>query len=169
MASSEEAATGPVLVCSLKVSAVRTIPDDGKYHLVRFPFGTAESSDEHGMHQVAQPDGHTVKDWTREDRAGLIWPARSGWGELYAMVQWESGNYSELRDQFVRDPLGLTDAGVDTTATDHRVPSPGRNYFTKTHGIFVKAGTPLGLRVAQRSGRSQKLLLAEFKLVIRDA
>jgi hypothetical protein len=82
------------------------------------------------------------------------------------MIQWEDGAYSELRDQFVRDPLGFTDDPVDTTATDHRPPSPGMQCFTKSHGIFVSPGTPLALRVAHNDSQARDIVLAEFKLAI---
>ena len=104
-----------VRVCSLKVDVPQLI-EPGAYQVVRFPFGGAESCDEHDMHQAAQPDGYEVADWACDDRSGLIWPCASGWGHLYAMVQWEAGDYRELRDQYVRDPLGLT-GPPDTTAT----------------------------------------------------
>ncbi|MDH6189110.1 hypothetical protein M2168_002142 [Streptomyces sp. CZ24] len=157
------------LVCSLKVDVNQVIPDDGGYHVVRFPFGSGESSDRWEMHQVQQPDGYVVTNWAADDRSGLIWPARSGWGHLYAMIQWESGPYTELRDQYVRDPLGLTSDPMNTTATDHRPPSPGMQCFTKSHGIFVNPSVPLALRVGQNAGRPVNLVLAEFKLVIYEA
>lgn len=157
------------LVCSLKVDIDQPIPSDGQYHTVRFPFGAAESYDRWEMHQVQQPDGYVVGDWATDDRSGLIWPTRNGWGHLYAMIQWESGDYTELRDQYVRDPLGFTGDPANTTATDHRPPSPGMQCFTKSHGIFVNPQTPLALRVAQNAGQPVNLVLAEFKLVIHDA
>jgi hypothetical protein len=154
-------------VCSLKMDAGQLV-EPGGYHVVRFPFGSGEPSDAWNMHPAVQPDGVEVTDWKTDDRAGLIWPARPGWGELHAMVQWESGGYSELRDQFVRDPLGFTPDPVDTTATDHRPPSPGMQCFTKGHGIFVHPGVPLALRVAHNDSTARRLVLAEFKLVIHE-
>ena len=153
-----------VRVCSLLLSTPQLIPPGG-YHLVRFPFGAAESYDAHGMHQVAKPDGHTVGDWRTDDRAGLIWPSADGWGALTAMIQWEAGGYTELRDRFVRDPLGLS-TGADSTATDHRPPSPGMQCFTKHHEIFVHPGTPVGLMVSHNARASARLVFAEFKLAI---
>lgn len=140
------------------------IPANETYHLVRFPFGTHESYDPHNMHPAAQPDGKSSS--FPDARSGLIWPAAGGWGVLDAMVQWESGNYTELRDQFVRDPLSLTDDPVNTTGTDHRAPSPGMQCFTKQHPIFVHPDVPLGLRVAHNAGQSQRLVHAQFKLAI---
>ncbi|WP_190124161.1 hypothetical protein [Streptomyces inusitatus] len=53
------------------------------------------------------------------------------------MIQWEvvstTGGYTELRDQFVRDPFGI----ADTTATEHRTPAAGGQDYVKGHGIFV--------------------------------
>ncbi|MGO4747828.1 hypothetical protein AB4212_04185, partial [Streptomyces sp. 2MCAF27] len=126
-----------------------------------------------GMHQVIQPDGYVVTAWDADDRSGLIWPSRYGWGHLYAMIQWEaptgtSGQYTELRDQYARDPLGIN-APIDTTATDHRAPSPGAQYFSKSHGIYVKPSTPLALRVTHNAPGPLPLTLAEFKLAIHEA
>ncbi|GGY17708.1 hypothetical protein [Streptomyces djakartensis] len=170
--TSGDAAPG-VQVCSLKVDTPQPIAPGSGYKVVRFPFGAAESSDRFEMHQAAQPDGYVVSDWATDDRSGLIWPAKTGWGQLYAMIHWEApsgtGGYTELRDQFVRDPLGLTPDPGDTTATEHRAPSPGGQYFTKSHGIFVAPGTPLALRVTHNDANARLLTLAEFKLVIHHA
>lgn len=153
-----------VRICSLIVTEPQVIPPGG-YRVVRFPFGTAESYDALGMHQVVQPDGYTIRDWRTDNRAGLIWPSADGWGSLTAMIQWEAGGYSELRDRFVRDPLGLS-TGADSTATDHRPRSPGVQCFTKHHEIFVHPGTPLALMVSHNNSASTRLVLAEFKLAI---
>jgi hypothetical protein len=153
-----------VLICSLKVDTPQLVKP-GIYTTVRFPFGAAESSDTHRMHQTVQPDGHQVTDWQKEDRAGLIWPAADGWGVLTAMVQWEAGAYRELGDRFVRDPMDLS-TGWDATATDERPPSPGRQRFTKSWGILVRQGTPVALQVCHDDRVPRRLLLAEFKLAI---
>lgn len=157
-----------VLVCSLITAGPQTIPAGG-YHVVRFPFGTGESYDAHGMHQMVQPDGYQISDWQQDDRSGLIWPSVDGWGSLTAVVQWESGGYTELRDQFVRDPLGLTDDPVNTTGTDHRVPSPGMQCFTKHHEFFVHPSVPLALRVSHNHAGPRQLVLAQFKLAIHGS
>ncbi len=72
----------PVQVCSLICKQPQKIPGDHGYHIVRFEFG-AESSDRHRMHETQQPDG--VSTTFAHDRAGLIWPSMSGWGELKAL------------------------------------------------------------------------------------
>ncbi|MFU0240467.1 hypothetical protein ACKI1J_32600 [Streptomyces scabiei] len=169
-----ETTTG-VTVCSLKRDTRQVIPP-GPYTILRFPFGAAESYDRWTMHQAAQPDGYTVTEWDTDPRSGLIWPARGGWGELHAMIQWESGDYEELRDQFVRDPLGLrprttvdTTEPVDTTATEHRPPSRGMQCWNKGHGMFVQPDTPLAVRVAHDASTPRAVVLAEFKLVIHPA
>ncbi|WP_017607761.1 hypothetical protein [Nocardiopsis xinjiangensis] len=154
-------------ICSLIRDLDQSVPADGDYHVVRFPFGAAESSDVHGMHQVRQPDGHIIEGWDEEERSGLIWPSVAGWASLIAMVQWEAGDYSELRDRFVRDPLELA-GGADSTATDHRVPGPGMQCFTKHHEIFVDPDTPLALMVAHNDDAGGRLVHAQFKLAIDD-
>lgn len=152
-------------VCSLITTAEQTIPGGGDYHVVRFPFGGGESYDEHGMHQMIQPDGYQITDWHTDDRAGLIWPAVDGWGSLTANIHWEGGSYSELRDRFTRDPLDLA-GGADSTATDHRAPSPGMQCFTKHHEIFVHPGTPIALLVGHTDSRARRITHAQFKLAI---
>ncbi|GAB2327902.1 hypothetical protein AB0N20_22520 [Streptomyces griseoincarnatus] len=170
MATDSHVNAGGVLVCSLKRDTPQVVPA-GEYTIVRFPFGAAESYDRWRMHQVQQPDGYTISSWDTDDRSGLIWPARDGWGELHAMVQWESGDYQELRDQYVRDPLSLgSPTPVDTTATEHRPPSIGMQCWVKgSHGIFVHPDTPLALRVRHDASGPVAVVLAEFKLVIHEA
>jgi hypothetical protein len=153
-------------VCSLKFDAERdggpfTVPGDGDYHLVPFPYGSAESYDADDMHAETR-DGKTHP-FPSDPVSALIYPAHEAWGRLYAMIQWEASSGStatELRDQFARDPLGK----IDTTCTEHRPPSPGMQCFAKTWGIFVSPSVPLGLRVAHESSGPLDLVLAEFKL-----
>lgn len=152
-----------VHVCSLKVDVPQSIPDDGKYHVVRFPY-PGQSYDAWGMHTATQPDGATVTNWARDDRSGLIWPSMAGWGTLTSLIYWEAGDYSELRDRYVRNPLDPE--AYDSTASEHRPPSPGIQCFHKTHEMFVRPDVPIALLVAQDAGTSRKLTLAEFKLAI---
>lgn len=155
-----------VYICSLILNGTQSIPADGDYHIVRFSHETVgESYDGHGMHQQTQPDGYQIADWQTDDRSGLIWPAVDGWGVLTANIHWESGTYTELRDRFVRDPLDLS-TGYNSTATDHRPPSPGMQCFTKQHQMFVHPGTPVSLLVAQNAGSARKITHAQLKLAI---
>lgn len=162
-----------VQVCSLKFDTPQLIQPGSSYQILRFPFGAEESTDRFEMHQLAQPDGYVITDPATDDRAGLIWPSTAGWGHLYAMIQWEAasaaGGYTELRDQYVRDPLGLTPTPADTTATEHRTPTPGAQFFAKSHGIFVTPMTPLALRVTHNDVNPRTVTLAEFKLAIHPA
>ncbi|MFF5339592.1 hypothetical protein ACFY4H_02610 [Streptomyces althioticus] len=168
--STHTTAAGGVQVCSLKRDTPQTIPAaNSPYTVIRFPFGSAESSDAFAMHQVNQPDGYVITSWDTDPRSGLIWPSVAGWGTLHAMIQWEAGNYDELRDQFVRDPLGLTPDPNDTTATEHRPPSPGMQCWTKSWGIFVNPSVPLAVRATHDDSVARKIVLAEFKLVIHEA
>ncbi|MFB6850188.1 hypothetical protein ACFCXS_35785 [Streptomyces sp. NPDC056373] len=171
--STDDGVAAGVQVCSLKVDTPQLISPGATYKIVRFAFGTAEPTDRFEMHQAVQPDGYVVSDWSTDDRSGLIWPSKAGWGHLHAMIQWEpasgSAGYTELRDQYVRDPLGLTQTPNDTTATEHRTPTPGGQYYVKNHGVFVVPGTPLALRVTHNDAAPRLLTLAEFKLVIHDA
>lgn len=153
-----------VRIVSLITAVPQTVPSGG-YHIVRFPY-TGESYDGCGMHEALHPDGYQVTDWQADDRSGLIWPAVDGWGSLTAVIQWEAGGYNELRDQYVRDPLGLTGDPVNTTATEHRPPSPGMQCWHKSHEMFVHPGVPLALRVSHNDSVSRRIVLAEFKLAI---
>lgn len=155
----------PVRVCSLITNAPQPVPGDGAYHLLRFPFGAAESYDAHGMHPAEQPDGYVVGDWAADDRSGLIWPHEDGWGSLTAMIHWEGGGYTEIRDQFARDPLNLA-GGIDTTCTQDRPPTPGGQFLAKHHELFVHAGTPLGLGVRHNDATARAVVHAQFKLAI---
>lgn len=158
-----------VFVCSLKNEIPQSIPNDGEYHVVRFPPAvSAEPYDVHGMHQQVQPDGYVIRDWRHDDRSGLIWPAREGWGSLTAVLYWEGGDYSEVRDRFVRDPLNLAD-GYDSTATEDRPPTPGGQFLHKSHELFVAPGTPLAVLVRHNASLPRRLLLTEFKLAIHPA
>ena len=150
-----------VLVCSLIAPEPQTVPAGG-YHLLRFPYA-GESYDAHGMHQPTQPDGGTSV--FPDGRSGLIWPSADGWGSLTAVIQWEAGDYTELRDQFVRDPLGLFEP-PDTTATEHRPPSPGMQCWSKHHEVFVHPGVPLGLRVSHNASSARRVVHAQLKLAI---
>ncbi|MFF0139656.1 hypothetical protein ACFYRN_24785 [Streptomyces sp. NPDC005227] len=154
-----------VQICSLIVSEPQSIPADGQYHVVRFPFGSGESSDDLDMHQMAQPDGYTITDWHHDDRSGLIWPSVEGWGSLNALMYWDDGSYSEIRSRFVRDPLNLA-TGFDSTCTEDAPATPGGQYRAKHWEIFVHPGTPLALMVKHDAGRAVNLAFAEFKLAI---
>ncbi|GAA0322214.1 hypothetical protein NE235_04285 [Actinoallomurus spadix] len=155
-----------VRVCSLKFDADRdggpqSVPAGGAYHVVRFPYGAAESYDADNMHP--QTRNGTDHPFPSDPASGLIRPAHDAWGRLYAMIQWETaagGAATEFRDQFVRDPLGTP----DTTCTEHRPPSPGMQCFAKAWAIFVSPDVPLALRVAHDADRPLDLVIAEFKL-----
>ncbi|HCA87524.1 MAG TPA: hypothetical protein DEQ61_19880 [Streptomyces sp.] len=153
----------PVHVCSLIVNEAQSIPADGEYHIVRFPYGGGESYDAHGMHQAQQPDGETSAYPDR--RSGLIWPALDGWGSLTAMVFWADGDYSEVRDRFVRDPLGLAE-GYDSTATEDHARTPGGQYRQKHHELFVHPDTPLAFMIRHNGSGPVSITHAQLKLAI---
>lgn len=155
----------PLYICSLIATDPQPIPPNG-YRLLRFPFGASESYDLWGMHQARQPDDSTITGWADDDRSGLIWPAVPGWASLTAVIQWEAGDYTELRDGFVRDPLGYTADPVNTTGTEHRPPSPGMQCWTKHHELFVDPAVPVAVRVSHNASTPRKVTHAQFKVAI---
>lgn len=161
-------------LCSLKV-AIPQLIQPNVWTVVRFPFdATGESTDLLNMHSATRPSpGGPVANWATDDRSGLIWPSRTGWGVMLGLMQWAAAGVqsdpsdgTEYRDQFVRDPLGYTSTPVDTTATDHRAPTPGGQFFTKQWGVNVDPTVPLALRVQHNASSPLNLTLAEFKLAI---
>lgn len=152
-------------ICSLIANGPQVIPAGGAYQVLRFPYGAAESYDAWCMHQAEQPDGHHVTGWDADDRSGLIWPAVVGWGTLYAMIHWRAGDYTEIRSQFVRDPLA---AAPNTTATEDHPATIGGQYRAKSWPFFVQPGTPLALRVNHNGFEPAEVFHAQLKLVIDD-
>lgn len=134
----------------------------GKYTLLRFPFGAQENVDPWDMHPRRQPGGAVIQ--YPDPRTGLIWPTKAGLGCLELNVIWMDADYTELRDVFVRDPLGTP----DETAYDHRARTPGEQCFTKTHWLVVRPDVPLGVMVGHNGSGDAKVRMAQFKLTILD-
>ena len=120
----------------------------GKYTLLKFP---ETSSDKLKM---ASSERH------------LILPSREGVGLLELDIVWEAGDYTELRDVFVRDPFKVTDDPDNRTAYDHRPPSPGVQCFTKSHTLLVYPDIPLGVYVSHDDTVPRSVTMAQFKLTI---
>lgn len=140
--------------CSLKVDEPQSIPPN-VWTIVRFPYD-GESSDLEGMHV------DTGTPWAADPSSGLITPPDAGRvGHWWATAQWEPGNYTELRGQFCRDPLGAT---LDTTGTVHDAPSPGMQCFTYPHTFKTDPERPVAFRVFHNASTARQLTLAEFKL-----
>ncbi|UQA98183.1 hypothetical protein [Streptomyces halobius] len=78
-----------------------------------------------------------------------------------------TGDYTELRDS--TSGTRLTSSPNDTTATEHRAPTPGGQFYAKSHGIYVNPDTPLALRVAHNDCAPRNVVLAEFNLCIHPA
>lgn len=161
-------------VCSLKVEINQAIPPN-TWTVVRIPYSLdGESTDVMNMHSPDRAPGGPVTDWATDDRSGLVWPSRSGWANLYGMVQWKAptgltapASGPEYKDQFIRDPFEYTTVNpADTTATNHRPPSPGMQCFTTTWGIFVDPDVPLALRVAHNLSGPLELETVELKLAV---
>jgi hypothetical protein len=155
-----------VRLCSLgfkPVSGQEQVIPPGAYTLLRFPYGTQENADPWDMHSRV----HAGRVVTYADpESGLIIPSRAGVGCLELDVIWTDTDYTELRDVFVRDPLGTT---PDPTGYDHRARTPGENCFTKTHWLVVRPGIPLGVEVAHDGTVAAKVRMAQFKLTIFGA
>lgn len=153
--------------CSLFYDAARD-PDQyvpaGKWTLLRFPFG-GESTDREGMHR-ATIDGIT---YTYTDpESGLIWPAHDSTPEEQIVGHWYGtchlvdGGYSEVRGQFVRDPLGPK---PDSTGTVHEAPSPGMQCSAYGIPFEINSKTPVGFKVFFGGTGTRKVEHAKFKLV----
>jgi len=133
------------------VSLINTDPQPikaGGYQILTF---TDESTDSFKMHSGT---------------SGLIYPSKDGVGCLELNIMWKGGDYTEVRDVFVRDPFGITDDPKNYTGYDHRAVSPGMQCFTKQHWLNVKVGTPLAVYVAHDSNVTETVTHAQFKLVI---
>lgn len=152
-------------VCSLiyhsSQHGAQSIPADGDYHLVKFPYGGEETEDADNMHAEVR-DG-VSHPYPSDKESGLIWPAHEAHAELKALIYWKAGGATEYRDRFVRDPLDLS-TGYDSTCTDHRAPTPGMQCYSKSWAIRVQPGTPIGLMVSHNSSSSIALDHAQFKL-----
>jgi hypothetical protein len=153
----------PDFVCSLitEQDVKQIIPPGPNYTLVRFPF-IGESYDAHKMHPEIQPDTAQAVTYSNP-RSGLIWPKHDAWATLNALLYWDDGPYTELRDRFVRDPLNLS-TGLDSTCTEDHPATPGGQYRAKTWNIWVHPGTPIGIMVRHNADVPVRLAFAEFKL-----
>lgn len=139
-----------VYFCSLGFKAAdgqEQIIPPGPYSTIQF--GADENFDPWDMHK---PDSD----------GGLIWPAINGIGCLEANIIWVPGDYTELRDVFVRDPFGTP----DETAYDHRPATKGEQAFTKTHWLVVRTDVPLALQVGHDATGDARVRMAQFKLTI---
>ena len=135
----------------------------GVYTMLRFPYGAQENADPWDMHSRV----HAGRIVTYADpESGLIVPRSAGIGCLELNIIWTDSDYAELRDVFVRDPLGPE---PDFTGYDHRARTPGENCFTKVHWLVVRPGVPLGVQVAHDGTTAAKVRMAQFKLTIIDA
>lgn len=138
----------------------QTIPPGPGYTLLRFPYGAQENEDAWDMHSRA----HGKKLVTYADpESGLIVPASVGLGVLELNIIWADGDYTELHDTFVRDPLGQK---PDPTAYNHRPRTAGENCFVGLHYLLVRPSTPLGVQVAHNSPTPARVRMAQFKLAI---
>jgi hypothetical protein len=166
-----------VVVTSLKwdaeVSGAQKVAyDKDGYHLVRFPYGSAESEESYDPWHMHDPaNGGTAPSAFPDRRSGLIWPSHSGWGVLSAMVFWAADLRAvEYRARFVRDPLGTGKKSNDSTATTDSMITRGGQYRTFMWQMFVKPTVPLGLKISARSLKdglvATPITLAEFKLAI---
>jgi hypothetical protein len=134
----------------------------GEWKIVRFPYG-GEFSDEHGMHDRRQPDSYVVQDWLADPRSGLLWPTADGIACVELNIHWAAGDWTNVRDGFVRDPLGV----ADTTATGHwpNLKLSGVQCVRAMHWLKVDRRTPIAVR-AMSSGTDGKMAMAQFKMTI---
>jgi len=153
-------------ICSLANNNRRTIPPR-KWVTVPFPYTTPPTSyDAWEMHRPSQPGGVVS---TYPDRySALIHPQADGWGTLEGHVEFEEGDYTEIRTRFVRDPYGDGEKSNDTTNTEHHAPSPGMQFFTVLHKLFVHPGVPVAFMVYVGGDEGAVLTYSQLKLEVDD-
>ncbi len=152
------------VACSLKFADDQDqLIQPGDYQIVRFPFGSVESSDTFDLHPIVQPDtGQSIT--LSSPRAGLIWPAHERWARLWALMYWADGPYTEVRSRFVRDPLNLS-TGYDSTCTEDSAKTPGGQFISKSWEAKTVLGTPWALMVRHNASEAIRLDFAELKMI----
>jgi hypothetical protein len=154
-------------VCSLANNNVRSIPAS-KWVALPFPYTTPPTSyDPWEMHRPTQPGG-TVSAYP-DKYSALIHPAADGWGTLEGHIELEAGDYDEVRTRFVRDPYGSGDEADDRTNTEHHACSPGMQFFTVLHRMFLHPGVPVAFQIYIGGGSGPvDLVYSQFKLDVND-
>lgn len=140
--------------------------DPDTWTLVRFPYGSSESTDRENMHALADALGEEHP-YPADPASALIWPQHDSTelepiiGHLWGTVMWDDANYTELRGQFSRDPLGIN----DVTGTVHYPRSPGMQCFTfPGPPIEINSRVPLGLEVMHNASGRLRIRHAKIKL-----
>lgn len=153
-------------ICSLANNRPRSIPPR-KWVTLPFPYEQPpESYDPWDMHRPRQPGG-TVSAYP-DKHSALIWPQTDGWGHIEGHVELEAGDYTEIRTMFVRDPYGSGDNPNDTTNDEHHAPSPGMQFATSVHMLFVHPGVPVAFMLYVNGPDPVDLVYSQFKLEIND-
>lgn len=137
------------MFCSLIVKTPQLIPPD-TWTAIRFD---TESTDIFGMHvtnDLASPD------------SALIIPGITAVGMVSAMVQWASSDATQYLHRFTRDPYNPD--LIDSTCTNDRVPTAGRDFHTFSWPMTVRCGQPLALMVSHNASGPATADLAEFKV-----
>jgi hypothetical protein len=112
---------------------------------------------------------HVTTDISKKE-SGLIIPSflpgGKDIGTLWSMVQWEPSDSEpgagQTIQQFCRDPFGE----VDSTGTDDKVSTPGKDFSVNCWIGYFRDGQPLSLRVCHNDPTPRRVLLAEFKSLI---
>lgn len=138
--------------CSLISSTTLSVPP-ATWTIAQFIGSASESSDVSNWHDAAATGSPS----------GYITPNVSGWGLVAGEAQWSSsGDATEFRMQFIRDPAGI----MDTTGTNHVADTPGGDYMTTVWPMYVDSGTAYAFRVQHNASTNLTLTLAQFKVLV---
>lgn len=153
-------------VCSLANNQPRSIPPN-QWVTVRYPYTTPpESYDPWEMHRPSQPSGTTSV--YPDKYSALIRPAADGWGTVEGHVEFEAGDYREIRTMFSRDPYGTGEDADDRTNDEHHAVTPGMQFFTTVHRMFLHPNVPIAFMVYVLGPSAVDLVYTQFKLDVDD-
>lgn len=149
-------------ICSLANNRVRSIPPN-KWVTLPFPYEQPpESYDPWNMHRPNQPDD--IESVYPDRYSALIWPQVLGWGTVEGHVELEAGDYTEVRTMFSRDPYGSD----DRTNDEHHAPSPGMQFHTSVHRLWLKPALPMALMLYINGPDPVNLVYSQFKADVDD-
>lgn len=145
----------PTAATSLIVETPQVIAPD-VWTVLRF---NQESSDAPGWH-----DTNDIND----PASALIVPNVEEWADIHVMIHWASASGmgqppTQYMAQLARDPYS---AQPNTTATNDKAPTPGKQFQVFSWGMKVFPGMPVAVRVQHDGSAPLAVVLAEFKVIV---